>query len=130
MLCNRSVAHLKSSRPAAALTDAERARSLGAGRAHYRLGEALASLGFLEDALEAYGAALANAAEGDKAALRDRIAAAQHGGVRVTPEDFARKLHGALAGSTLLLAPGRSPQALNAQPSSLIPNPSTVNREP
>ena len=109
LLCNRSIAHLKSDRPAAALVDAERARTLGGAKAHFRLAEALAYLGFSEEALAAYGAALSNAPEADKPALRGKIEELQRGRVevRATPEDFAGKLIRAVAGTTLLLAPGR-----------------------
>jgi hypothetical protein len=61
ILCNRSVTFLKLGQPASALIDAERARELGGGKAHFRLAEALSSLGRSEEALEAYEAALANA---------------------------------------------------------------------
>lgn len=94
LLCNRSIAHLKSSRPAAALIDAERARALGAGKAHFRLAEALSSLGLSEEAGEAYEAALATALGGDTLTVRGKIEELQRGRVevRATPEDFSRKL--------------------------------------
>ena len=109
ILCNRSVTHLKSSRPAAALTDAERARTLGGGKAHFRLAEALSSLGLTEDAVKAYDAARANAQKGEQRTLHDKIEALQSGRivVRATPEDFAQQLSRAVAGTTLLLKPGR-----------------------
>ena len=109
MLCNRSVAHLKSSRPAAALTDAERARALGGGKAHFRLAEALSILGLTEEAITSYEAALANAQEGDMRSLRGKIEGLQRGRVVVqaTPQDFALKLRRAAAGTTLMLKRGR-----------------------
>lgn len=110
LLCNRSVAYLKFTRPGAALVDAERAGALGAGKAHFRLAEALSKLGLYDEALEAYGAALGNAQEGgDTRAVRDKIEALTHGRVevRATPADFAQKLLRAAPGSTLLLARGR-----------------------
>jgi len=65
ILCNRSVAHLKSNRPGSALVDAQRARALGASKAPFRLAEALSALGLVGEALEAYGAALGKAQEGE-----------------------------------------------------------------
>jgi tetratricopeptide (TPR) repeat protein len=61
ILCNRSIAFLKIGRSASALTDAEGARALGGGKAHFRLAEALSALGRYEEAFEAYDAALENA---------------------------------------------------------------------
>ena len=61
ILCNRSVTYLKLGRLGSALTDAERARALGGGKAHVRLAEALSSLGRYEEALEAFEVALAHA---------------------------------------------------------------------
>ena len=107
LLCNRSVAYLKASKPGSALTDADRARELGGGKAHYRLAEALSALGLTEEALEVYDAALATAQEGDKLALGGKIDVLKRGRVeRATPEDFEWKLLHAVAGTTLLLAPG------------------------
>ena len=108
ILCNRSVASLKSGRPAAALVDAERARALGGAKASYRLAEALSSLGLFEEALETYDAALATAQAGDMHIIRGRIEEAKRGRVevRATPADFAQRLRRAAAGTTLLLAPG------------------------
>ena len=61
ILCNRSVAYLKLGQPDSALADAERAGSLGGGKAHFRRAEALFFLRRYEQALEAYEAALENA---------------------------------------------------------------------
>ena len=61
ILCNRSVAYLKARTPVSALTDAERARALGGGKAHFRRAEALFDLGRSAEALEAYKDALVNA---------------------------------------------------------------------
>ena len=113
LLCNRSVAHLKANRPGAALVDAERARALGAGKASFRLAEAFSKLGLLDEALEAYAAALGNAQErGGKGAVRGKIEGVTRGRVevRATPADFAQKLLRAAGGTTLLLARGRYPK--------------------
>ncbi|KAJ1495847.1 pectin lyase fold/virulence factor [Baffinella frigidus] len=113
ILCNRSVAYLDARLPAAALVDAERARALGVGKAHFRLAEALSQLGCWKEALEAYAAALGNAQEGkNKLDVRGKIEEltrfnSKRVEVRATPADFAQKLLRAVPGTTLLLAPGR-----------------------
>ena len=59
ILCNRSVTYLKLGQPALALADAEKAKTLGGGKAHFRRAEALSCLRRYEEALEAFEAALA-----------------------------------------------------------------------
>ena len=60
LLCNRALAFLKIRRPDTALVDAQRARALGGGKAHFRCAEALSGLGRFGEALSAYKAALAS----------------------------------------------------------------------
>ena len=68
VLCNRSVAYLKIGWSTSALKDAEVARALGGGKAHFRRAEALSTMGHYAEAREAFEAALANASVSDCAA--------------------------------------------------------------
>ncbi|KAJ1483782.1 hypothetical protein T484DRAFT_1949274 [Baffinella frigidus] len=103
ILCNRSVAFLKIGRSASALTDAERARALGGGKAHFRLAEALSALGRYEEAFEAYDAALENAEGGNKSDVRERIAEVKRGRAEVlaSAASAARCAHCGVQGVTL-----------------------------
>ena len=78
LLCNRSIAYLRACTPASALTDAERARALGGGRAHFRRAEALNALERYEEALGSYMTVIKCGKEGighegDLRASRDKI---------------------------------------------------------
>ncbi|KAJ1483779.1 hypothetical protein T484DRAFT_1799101 [Baffinella frigidus] len=103
ILCNRSIAFLKIGRSASALTDAEGARALGGGKAHFRLAEALSALGRYEEAFEAYDAALENAEGGNKCDVRERIAEVKRGRAEVlaSAASAARCAHCGVQGVTL-----------------------------